>query len=91
LRRVKDKVDQARGDLPVDAEDPITQELNFNTIPIATIALYSDYDLERLEALADNLKDRMAKDSRSARIQVLGKQDKEIAVDVDRRSCGSMA
>jgi multidrug efflux pump len=45
LRRVKDKVDQAKGDLPAEAEDPITQELNFNTIPIATIALYSDYDL----------------------------------------------
>ena len=83
LRRVKDKVDQARGDLPVDAEDPITQELNFNTIPIATIALYSDYDLERLEALADNLKDRMAKIPGVLESKVLGKQDKEIAVDVD--------
>ena len=61
LRRVKDKVDQAKGDLPADAEDPITQELNFNSIPIVNIALYADYDIERLEALADNLKDRMAK------------------------------
>jgi multidrug efflux pump len=83
LRRVKDKVDQAKGDLPVDAEDPITQELNFSTIPIATIALYSDYDLERLEALADNLKDRMAKIPGVLESKVLGKQDKEIAIDVD--------
>jgi Cation/multidrug efflux pump len=83
LRRVKDKVDQARGDLPADAEDPITSELNFNTIPIANIALYSDYDLERLEALADNLKDRMAKIPGVLESKVLGKQDKEIAIDVD--------
>jgi multidrug efflux pump len=83
LRRVKDKVDQAKGDLPVDAEDPITQELNFNTIPIATIALYSDYDIERLEALADNLKDRMAKIPGVLESKVLGKRDKEIAIDVD--------
>ena len=83
LRRVKDKVDQAKSDLPTDAEDPITQELNFNTIPIATIALYSDYDLERLEALADNLKDRMAKIPGVLESKVLGKQDKEIAIDVD--------
>ncbi len=83
LRRVKDKVDQAKSDLPLDAEEPITQELNFNTIPIVNISLYADYDLERLESLADNLKDKMAKIPGVLESKVLGKQDKEIAVDVD--------
>jgi multidrug efflux pump subunit AcrB len=83
LRRVKDKVDQARGDLPAEAEDPITQELNFNAIPIVNIALYSDYDMERLESLADNLKDRMAKIPGVLEAKIQGKQDKEIAIDVD--------
>ena len=83
LRRVKDKVDQAKGDLPTDAEDPITQELNFSTIPILNIGLYADYDLERLESLADNLKERMAKISGVLETKVQGKRDKEIAVDVD--------
>ncbi len=83
LRRVKDKVDQAKGDLPPDAEEPITQELNISTIPIVNIALYSDYDIEQLEGLADNLKDRMAKISGVLESKVQGKQDKEIAIDVD--------
>jgi multidrug efflux pump len=83
LRRVKDKVDQAKGDLPTDAEDPITQELNFSSIPIFNIALYADYDMERLESIADNLKDRMAKISGVLESKVQGKRDKEIAVDVD--------
>ncbi len=83
LRRVKDKVDQAKGDLPPDAEEPITQELNISSIPIVNIALYSDYDLERLESLADNLKDRMAKIPGVLEAKVQGKRDKEIAVDVD--------
>jgi multidrug efflux pump subunit AcrB len=83
LRRVKDKVDQAKGDLPVDAEEPITQELDFNTIPIAKIALYSDYDMERLETIADNLKDKFSKISGVLEAKVIGKQEKEIAVDVD--------
>ncbi len=83
LRRVKDKVDQAKGDLPADAEDPITQELNFSSFPIVNIALYADYDFERLEVLADNLKDRMAKIPGVLEAEVKGKQDKEIAVDVD--------
>jgi multidrug efflux pump len=83
LRRVKDKVDQAKGDLPKDAEEPITQELNFSSIPIINIALYADYDLERLESLADNLKDKMAKIPGVLETKVLGKRDKEIAIDVD--------
>jgi multidrug efflux pump len=83
LRRVKDKVDQAKGDLPTDAQDPITQELNFSSIPIVNIALYADYDIERLEAVATGLKDRLAKISGVLESKVLGKQDKEIAIDVD--------
>jgi multidrug efflux pump subunit AcrB len=83
LRRVKDKVDQAKGDLPSDAEDPITQELNFSTIPIINIALFADYDLERLESVADNLKDRFEKINGVLESKVQGKREKEIAVDVD--------
>ncbi|MDD5673884.1 MAG: efflux RND transporter permease subunit, partial [Chitinivibrionales bacterium] len=83
LRRVKDKVDQAKSDLPADAEDPITQELNFSSIPIINVALYADYDLERLEELANTLKERTAKISGVLETKILGKQDKEIAIDVD--------
>ncbi|HUI90949.1 MAG TPA: efflux RND transporter permease subunit [Chitinivibrionales bacterium] len=83
LRRVKDKVDQAKSDLPLDAEEPITQELNFSTIPVANIAFYADYDMERLESLVNNLKDRMEKIPGVLEAKVLGKQEKEIAVDVD--------
>lgn len=83
LRRVKDKVDQAKGELPQDAEDPITQELNFSTIPIVNIALYADYDLEQLESLAEDLKDRMAKIPGVLESKVNGKQEKEIAIDAD--------
>jgi len=83
LRRVKDKVDQAKGDLPADAEDPITQELNFSTIPIVNISLYADYDIERLENIAENLKEKMAKISGVLEAKVIGKQEKEIAIDVD--------
>lgn len=83
LRRVKDKVDQAKSELPADAEDPITQELNFSTIPVVIVQLYSDYDIERLEELAEDLKDRMAKIGGVLEAKVQGKQEKEIAIDAD--------
>ncbi|MBN1131421.1 MAG: efflux RND transporter permease subunit, partial [Chitinispirillaceae bacterium] len=83
LRRVKDKVDQAKGDLPADADDPIVQELNFSSIPIANFALYADYDMERLESLADDLKDRFERIPGVLEARVQGKREKEIAIDVD--------
>ena len=33
LRRVKDKVDEAKPDFPEDAKEPVVQELNFSNIP----------------------------------------------------------
>jgi multidrug efflux pump len=83
LRRVKDKVDQAKSELPTDAEDPTVQELNFSSIPIVNIALYADYDIERLESLADDLKDRLAKIPGVLEAKIQGKREKEIAIDVD--------
>ncbi len=83
LRRVKDKVDQSKADMPADAKDPITQELNFSSIPIINVALYADYDIERLETVGDNLKDHMAKIPGVLEAKITGKQEKEIAVDAD--------
>jgi multidrug efflux pump subunit AcrB len=83
LRRVKDKVDQAKADLPTDADQPIVQELNFSNIPVFIISLTADYDMERLEQVADDIKDRLSVVPGVLEAKVTGKQEKEIAVDVD--------
>src|ERR1035437_1080930 len=83
LQRMRDKVDQAKGDLPTDADQPLVQELNFSNIPVFIISLTSSYDMERLEQDADQLKDRIAVVPGVLEAKVTGKQDKEIAVDID--------
>jgi len=83
LRRVKDKVDMAKGDLPDDVEDPIVQELNFSNIPIFVVSLTSDYGMDRLETVAEDLKDRIQAVPGVLEAKVTGKQEKEISVDVD--------
>ena len=83
LRRVKDKVDMAKGDLPNDVDEPIVQELNFSNIPVFIISLTSDYDMERLEQVAEDLKERIALVPGVLETKVTGKQDKEIAIDID--------
>jgi multidrug efflux pump len=83
LRRVRDKVEVSKGDLPTDAEDPLVQELNFSNIPILVVSLTSDYDMERLEPIADQLQTRLEGIAGVLEVKISGKRDKEIAVDVD--------
>jgi multidrug efflux pump subunit AcrB len=83
LRRVKDKVDEAKPDLPADAEEPVVQELNFSNIPIFVISLSADYEIERLDEIAENLKDRIATIPGVLEASLTGKQQREIAIDAD--------
>lgn len=83
LRRVKDKVDEARPDLPTDVEEPVVQELNFSNIPILVLSLSADYEGERLDEVAEDLKDRMAAVPGVLESSITGKREREIAIDAD--------
>lgn len=83
LRRVKDKVDQSKADLPKDAEDPLVQELNFSSIPVFVTSLSADYELDRLEPMAEELKDKLKTVNGVLDVKITGKQEKEVAIDCD--------
>lgn len=83
LQRVRDKVDAAQGDLPTDAETPVVQELDFSNIPIMVLALTSTYDMDRLEGIAENLREKLQVVPGVLDAQVVGKTDREIAIDCD--------
>jgi len=83
LRRVKDKVDEAKAELPTDTEEPVVQELNFSNIPIFVVSLSSEYDSERLDQVAETLKDRIKAIPGVLDAQLTGKQEKEVAIDAD--------
>ncbi|MEW5725115.1 MAG: efflux RND transporter permease subunit, partial [Thermodesulfobacteriota bacterium] len=60
LQKVKDKVDQAMGDLPADLpEDPFVKEVNFQDWPIIRVVLSGPYSLRRLKSLAKDFEDRL--------------------------------
>ena len=83
LRRVKDKVDEAKPDLPIDAKDPVVQELNFSNMPIFVISLSGEYESERLDRIGEDLKDRMKTIPGVLNADLTGKQEKEVAIDAD--------
>jgi multidrug efflux pump len=84
LSRVKDKVDEARNDLPADLEnEPMVYEVNFSDMPIVVYSLAGDCEPGLLKKLADDLKDDIEAVPGVLEVEITGGQDREIRVEVD--------
>ncbi len=83
---VREKVDAVLGDLPGDAERPVIQKVNINATPIANIFLGGDVPVDDLYDYADNIiADRFATVPGVAEVQVIGGNEREVWVELDRR------
>ncbi|WDP84416.1 MAG: efflux RND transporter permease subunit [Desulfobacter sp.] len=84
LTRVKDKVDEARGDLPTDLEnDPSVFEVNFSDMPIVVYSLAGQVGPKALKKIADDLKDDIEAVPGVLEADVTGGREREIRVEVD--------
>ncbi len=82
---VREKLDLIRADLPADVEDPKIQKFDINATPIATVALTGDVTLDELYDFADNtLSDRLTVISGVAEVQLIGGEEREVHVELDR-------
>ncbi|MES2628217.1 MAG: efflux RND transporter permease subunit [Bacteroidota bacterium] len=83
-RLVKEKVDEARNDLPENLlDDPQVIEIDVSQIPIMNVNLYGDYDLEQLKEYAEDLQDKIEGLKEITRVDIVGALDREIQIDVD--------
>ncbi len=84
LTKVKDKVDEAKNDLPSDLEnDPSVFEVNFSEMPIAVYSLAGSCGPRMLKEIADDLKDDMEAVPGVLEAEVTGGQEREIRIEVD--------
>ena len=87
LRKVKDKVDIAKGDqdFPQDLPaDPNVFEMNLSELtPIMNINLSGDFSIDQLNDYAEILEDRIEKLGEITEVDIRGVQDKEMKVNVD--------
>jgi len=84
LVKVKDKVDEAKNDLPTDLEnDPLVYEVNFSDMPIVVYSLAGDCGPGLLKKIADDLKDDIEAVPGVLEVEITGGQDREIRVEVD--------
>ncbi|HKI98292.1 MAG TPA: efflux RND transporter permease subunit, partial [bacterium] len=56
-QKVREKLDEARPDLPADVDDPIISEINFSEQPMLIVNLAGEVGLVALKDVADDLKD----------------------------------
>jgi multidrug efflux pump len=83
LRKVKDKVDEAKGDLPGDLEnDPVVFEVNFSELPIMVFSLAGTCGNPCLKELADDLADDLETITGVLEVEVTGGLEREIQVEV---------
>ncbi len=84
LQKVRDKVDQAQGDLPSDLEDdPVISEMNFSDQPIIQVVLSGPFSLKRLKVFAEDLEDRFESIPGVLDARIIGGLEREIHVEFD--------
>lgn len=84
LQKVRDKVDQAKGDLPDDMDDPEVDEVNFSSIPIVYINLYgNDINPVKLKQIAEDLQDKIEAVQGVLSAPIFGGLEREIRVEFD--------
>lgn len=82
--QVKDAVDKARMDLPVDLPaDPNVMEINFADFPIMYVNISGEIEMDKLKKYAEDMQDRIESLSEITRVDIVGALDKEIQVNVD--------
>jgi len=83
LQDVKDKVDEAKGDLPGDLEDdPSVFEINLSQMPIIVFSLSGTCGLSCLKEIADDLQDEIEALSGVMEVEINGGLEREIRVEV---------
>lgn len=83
LQDVKDKVDEALGELPTDLdEDPSVFEVNFSEMPIVVFSLSGTCGLPCLKNIADDLEDEIEAVTGVLEVDVTGGLEREIRVEV---------
>ncbi len=83
LQDVKDKVDEAKGDLPNDLEDdPSVFEVNLSQMPIVVLSLSGTCGLSCLKEIADDLQDEIEAITGVMEVEINGGLEREIRVEV---------
>lgn len=83
-QKVKDAVDKAKSDLPVDLpQQPDVLDIDISQVPIMNIHLSGDFSLDKLKSFAEVVKDKVEALKEITRVDIVGALDREIQINVN--------
>lgn len=80
IRKLKDKIDSIKSDLPDNSEDPSVNEISFDDTPILTVSLTGPYDGFTLRDVGQKIKDELEKIPGAREVNISGGDEKEFEV-----------
>ncbi len=83
LRRVRDKTNTARSNLPTDILEPVISEINFSEFPILYVNIGGDVGLPRLKEIAKNLQDEIEGVPGVLSADITGALEPEVQINCD--------
>jgi multidrug efflux pump subunit AcrB len=84
IQKVKDKVDEAKKELPSDLEDdPSVFEVNISELPVVVFSLSGTCGITRLKEIADDLEEEIESIVGVLEAEVTGGREREIRIEVD--------
>jgi multidrug efflux pump len=83
LRRVRDKVNSTKSDLPNDILDPVVSEINISEFPIMFVNVGGNVGLARLKKIAKDIQDKIEAIPGVIRADLVGGLEPEVQVNVD--------
>jgi len=84
MQKLRDAVNQAKVQLPQEAEEPIVSEINITDIPIVTYSLVGDFSDTELKEYADVLKQEFENIKSVSLVNILGGLEQEIQIIADQ-------
>ncbi len=84
LQKVRDKVDEAKRELPTDLEDdPMVFEVNLSELPIVVYSLSGTCGMVALKEIADDLEEDIESIAGVLEVDITGGREREILIEVD--------
>lgn len=86
MRDLRDEVDNAKGELPSDAEDPVVNQIRIDDTPIVTFTMAGTAPIVEFERYAEDIEDILEDIKGVNRVEISGLPQREMQVIVDIRA-----
>ena len=81
---VREKVDQAKAELPEDAEEPVINEINFSLVPVISVILSGNVPERTLYQHAKKLQDELEAIKTVLSADLAGQREEQLEVIIDQ-------